>query len=1218
MSAASMLAEAAGPPLTIRPSTTAEMLLEITTRWPDNRAFVSMYQTSARYGTEPNTGKDAYLTWTFRQLDKKADDLAASLAVRGICSGMRLVVFLPNSAELALLLWASIKLDTTFVPLDERAVSRQDHVDHFLSVLEPSALFVSGETHARNLLENHPQEMDTIAVKAITEPESSHVDGWQNLEEFMAKGTLYDGLEATRQGDSDGHVVTDGPPKISSIIGCGEERNGHKERDLGSILYIIFTSGISGLPKACPISNRNFWACAMAGEGMGVDYHTDLMALNTPPSHSMGIAGILRTWLKGATVVIPSPAFDARMTIEAIDKLKCTHTNAIPTMILALLKQPTFRPEKTRSLLRVTFGGTIISPATLAAATDPNLLSASEAVAGYGMSEGLPICRSSSKQDMKVDRGAVSLGRALRGVRVRVCQHGSRRILTRGEIGELHFSGGMVIVGYLFGDNHCFYDDESGHWIATGDEAMMDREGDIFVFGRYKDIIIRGGENLSPALIENCLGKAGILGQIIGIPDEIAGEVPLAVVQVPDQGQIPKAKILDLVMESLGPTCLPTAYITLTELGMVSFPLTTSGKVRKSELREAALEYLAGRTIQDRSGSVTGTGAHPLNSAEAGLKKIVAELTGLSGESISPDQRMSTMLDSINMLRLQAKIEQVTGHKVSIEVLLGEATINTLARYVDDGTPLADTPLAPVKRQRGPPTATDMVHTHDDKGRETRTRAQAELLLTKHGMSWEDVEHVFPIPERSSHYDDAMRPLSFSVRMTWLIWSTNNPAVLRAALETTLEKWSMFRSLAMRFDDTALFVIPRACEAVSQMSIFELQDVEDPEQMRGLWFPNVDDNNVHMSGGRILARFAITRVRSTGCTGLMMLAHHTLFDAISFRRFIQDLAANISGDHPAREAWTDYKLFADTFYQNRTSIPAQTSVAFHVNRLRGIGSLREVIWPPQRCIGAFIGDDTGHRIPRALQNPLLLDRSQIDDDAGYTGLAGIRKTVDLGDDLGKLRAEHGITTPVLFKLACAILNSRLSGSPDVCFAQSQSGRQWPFVDKSIARYLPNPITIAGSTLALIMNRIHVDADAPVGRLLTHLEEEQRLLSKHTHTFFSAISAQLNNAADVAALHAGGKQVLNWNPVMAERTAAAKRESSAGSGVQLLRVQGFSDAMLYWHCGLVGSHAVLVTTWDGAQFGKATVDPWTDMFLSALKWVAATANWNRKLGELDLM
>ena len=676
--------------------------------------------------------------------------------------------------------------------------------------------------------------------------------------------------------------------------------------------------------------------------------------------------------------------------------------------------------------------------------------------------------------------------------------------------------------------------------------------------------------------------------------------------QAPDQEQIPKAKILDLVMESLGPTCLPTAYITLAELGLATFPLTTSGKVRKSELRRIVMENLAGRTAKEQSKYANGNNSRVTSSTESILSNLIAELTG---DSILPNQPISTTLDSINILRLQAKIQRATTQKLSLEVLLGEATISTLAKCID-ATLMVDTPLAPAKRQRGPPTATDMVHTHDDKRCEWRTIAQAQPLLAKHGMSWEDVEHVFPIPDSSSRGFEAMRPMSFTIRLTFAIKSTSSSAV-RAALETTLEKWSMFRSLAMRFDDTSLFIIPRACKAIMQASIFELPDVEDPEQMRQLLFPNVEDNNVHLSGGRPLARFAITRIKSTGATGLMILAHHALYDAISLQGFNQDLGANVSGDQ-ASELWTEYKLFADTFYQNRTSLLAQNSVTFHVNRLRGIGSLREVIWPAQRCIGCFIGDDTGYRIPQSLRNPLLSDRSQIDNDPGYTGMVGIQKTANLSD-LAKLRSEHGISTPVLFKLACALLNSCLSGgSPEVCFAQSQAGRQWPFVSDDIAQYLPNPISIAGNTLALVVNRIHVDANATVGNLLTSLEEEQHLLSKHAHASIPAISPQLN-AVDVATLHAARRQLLNWNPVMAE--IAAKRESAV---LELLEIQGFTDVMLEWHCGVVGSTAVLATQWDGAQFGKATVEPWTDMFMEALKWVATIANWDRKLGELDLM
>ena len=71
--------------------------------------------------------------------------------------------------------------------------------------------------------------------------------------------------------------------------------------------------------------------------------------------------------------------------------------------------------------------------------------------------------------------------------------------------------GELLIQGYLVGDSRAFYDDFQGHWLATGDQAKMDGEGRIYVLGRYKDIIIRGGENLSPALIETCLNKAGVV-----------------------------------------------------------------------------------------------------------------------------------------------------------------------------------------------------------------------------------------------------------------------------------------------------------------------------------------------------------------------------------------------------------------------------------------------------------------------------------------------------------------------------------------------------------------------------------------------------------------------------------------------------------------------------------------------------------------------------------
>ena len=102
----------------------------------------------------------------------------------------------------------------------------------------------------------------------------------------------------------------------------------------------------------------------------------------------------------------------------------------------------------------------------------------------------------------------------LAGAKLRICEPESRKVLRRGEVGELHLGGSGAIGGYMYGDNKVFYDDENGHWIATGDQAKMDEDGTIYIMGRYKDIIIRGGENLSPALIENCLEKTGVRVQM--------------------------------------------------------------------------------------------------------------------------------------------------------------------------------------------------------------------------------------------------------------------------------------------------------------------------------------------------------------------------------------------------------------------------------------------------------------------------------------------------------------------------------------------------------------------------------------------------------------------------------------------------------------------------------------------------------------------------------
>ncbi|KAL8735754.1 MAG: hypothetical protein Q9166_000617 [cf. Caloplaca sp. 2 TL-2023] len=1203
-----MPAEAAGPPTIEKPRTLREMLQHATKNYPSNRAIVSMYQDSARFPgkIDPDT-EGGFLKWTYAQLDKKAEELAHSLSARGIRPGMRLAVFLLNSAEWALLFWTSVKLGTTFVPLDERAVPRRDEVYHYLDVTKPSALFVSSAASAHLLVEKNTSCIEAIAFKAITEPTELHIDGWDNLERILAEENNLTGEQPSHHDLPNGHIAGSSSSSHLAPDSFDNTVNNHTPGDLDLVTHILFTSGSSGLPKACPVTNRNNCAAIIAGDKCNPKDRTDLVLAVAPPSHSMGMCNMIHTWINGATVVIPTPAFEAKAALDAIYSMKCTHMSAIPTMLLALLKQPTFHPQKTQSLRAVLLGGTVVSPDIAAATTDPKLIGAAEALVGFGMTEGLPICGSSSKQGLKLDRGAVSMGQPLPGVKVRICERQHRRVIARGETGEVHFGGDMVIGGYLNGDNQCFYDDQSGHWIESGDEAMMDEQGNIFIFGRYKDIIIRGGENLSPALIENCLGRAGVLGQVIGVPDDIAGEVPLAVVHIAENAQIPRAKVHDVIMDSLGHSCLPASYVTLTELGLTSFPLTTSGKVVKPELKRIVLEYLAQFAPKEPSTIINGVGTDTISITETLLTNILANLIGQSEQSVSRDQPLSTMLDSINILRFQASIQKATTKKASMDAFFGDATISTLAKQLD-AMSTTDLPILRSERRQEPPTTETMVHTHGDASCASRTRAQAELLLAKYGMSWDDVEDVFPIPDLSSRGFEAMRPMAFSIRLTFAVRSITQ-SQLRVALEKTLEKWSMLRSLAMKFDNTSLFVIAKACKAISEASIVELPGVESQENLCKLRFPEHWGNNVHLGTGCPLARFAIASVKGTDSTGLQVLAHHSTYDAISFQAFRRDLEANIQ-NVPFSEPYTDYKLFADAFYQYTISIPAQLSVAYHVDRLRGIGSLREILWPPQRCSGWFIGDDSGYTIASALQNPLHQPRSQIDNDGGYAGMVGIRRITPLSD-ITALCSKYNISAPVLFKAACAILNAHLWGSSEVCFANSQAGRAWPFLDPSITNYLPNPISIAGNTLGLVTNRIQIHHSATVGSLLSQLEEEQYHLTIHAHAPYTAISSQLN-PADAAVYNGARRQLLNWNPTVGDVASQNVKKK-----MEVLQVEGFTEVMLEWHCGMVGNSAYLVARWDGAQFGKSTVEGWVGGFVNALKWISEIENWERRIGEVEI-
>lgn len=302
MSRKTMLAEAAGPSVTGQPKTLRQMLLDTTTANPNLPALVSMCQSTTSFPFHASArSTEDFLTWTYQELDERAEKVASSIFARGLRSGMRLAVCLPNGVEWALLFWASVKIGAIFVPLDERAVPRKDEIHHYLEVVTPSALVLASQANARMLLDKNLGVLETIPMKIILEPAQTPLTGWGSFDDLFANEARANILDSAYRSVSHGWGADYCSSNSLGSIGSQSSGSQGTESEMNAILYICFTSGTSGLPKACPLSNKNSWAQAMAGKvstwATAVAGNADdsknqkhLIVSHAPPSHSMGIS----------------------------------------------------------------------------------------------------------------------------------------------------------------------------------------------------------------------------------------------------------------------------------------------------------------------------------------------------------------------------------------------------------------------------------------------------------------------------------------------------------------------------------------------------------------------------------------------------------------------------------------------------------------------------------------------------------------------------------------------------------------------------------------------------------------------------------------------------------------------------------------------------------------------------------------------------------------
>lgn len=331
------------------------------------------------------------------------------------------------------------------------------------------------------------------------------------------------------------------------------------------------------------------------GDRLSLTYE-DVLCCPPPLFHCFGLVlGLLASITHGAKIIFPQEIFNASATLHAISEEQATVLHGVPAMFDSLFAAPRDGLNLT-SLRTGIIAGSPVPQHLMQLMADE--FGMRQWTSSYGLTEASPTCFNATTRDT-MDRKLSTVGKIMPHAHAKIV-NADGNIVPIGTRGELHIAGYQLMKNYWRNPAktaEVLVHDENGVlWLRTGDEAVFDGEGYCSITGRFKDLIIRGGENIYPLEIENRLvaHPAVELAIVVGIKHARLVEVVGAFLQRRKGCKRPThAELKSWTRETLGRHKCPEHVFWLGEDGIIGqIPLTGSGKIQKFTLRELAEDHL--------------------------------------------------------------------------------------------------------------------------------------------------------------------------------------------------------------------------------------------------------------------------------------------------------------------------------------------------------------------------------------------------------------------------------------------------------------------------------------------------------------------------------------------------------------------------------------------------------------------------------------------------
>jgi cyclohexanecarboxylate-CoA ligase len=492
---------------------------------------------------------DGAATLTYGNLERSVRAAAGSLAALGVGRGAVVSWQLPNWHEAVILHHAVLRLGAVSNPIVP--IYRHREVGYILRQAESQVVVVPGEFRG----------FDYPAMIADLRP----------------------GLPSLR------HVVTARPAgraalRFDELLQGEPGFAGMPARDADDPVLLMFTSGTTAHPKGVVHTHNTLdYECRSIIEvyGLGPD---DVVFMPSPVTHITGLLyGLLMPAMLRTRVVLQD-VWDATAALRLIEQQRCSFTMAATPFLHGLVHHRDLPSFDVTSMRVFACGGADVPPALIRQAGERLGTTATRV---YGSTEFPTL--STSPPDAPPDKRAGTDGRAISAAEYRIVDDAGAD-LPAGQTGELLVRGPELFLGYLAAsDNDGAFTPDG--WFRTGDLAVVDLDGYVSIRGRKKDIILRGGENISATEVENLLFEHPAVREaaVVAMPDPVLTERACAFV-VPEAGQTPTLPELTafLLGQQLAKQKLPERLELVAEL-----PKTQSGKVQKFRLRELIRDKLA-------------------------------------------------------------------------------------------------------------------------------------------------------------------------------------------------------------------------------------------------------------------------------------------------------------------------------------------------------------------------------------------------------------------------------------------------------------------------------------------------------------------------------------------------------------------------------------------------------------------------------------------------